>query len=205
VASVLHLGELAVDGDEDGSSITTIDELKFVSQLIGCTEDKVEQAFTMQSKTAGREKIMSPLSKTKALGCRDALARALYSKLFDWLVSRINKKIGHKNLDGKQICVLDIFGFENFQHNSYEQLCINYANEKLQQKFTADVFKTVQEEYKMEGVSWDHVDFADNETLLMLLEGRMGIISLLNEECMRGTGTGKGQLVSKQGSKEAWL
>ncbi|CAM9542277.1 unnamed protein product, partial [Choristocarpus tenellus] len=135
--------------------------------------------------------------------------------LFDWLVRRINSSTaappaaldppggrgsgwtavsgGVGGSDGGlgrggTIALLDIFGFESFGVNRFEQLCINYANEKLQQKFTQDVFKTVQVEYEEEGIPWSHVDFSDNAEVLGLIESRMGMISVLNEECLRPRG-----------------
>jgi hypothetical protein len=101
------------------------------------------------------------------------------------------------------VSVLDIFGFEDFAVNSFEQLCINYANEKLQQKFTADVFKAVEEEYREEDVSIAHVTFADNQPLLDLFEGRIGIFYLLNDECMRPSGTAQNMQAAEQASKQA--
>ena len=84
---------------------------------------------------------------------------------------------------------MDIFGFESFQVNGFEQFCINFANEKLQQKFTQDVFKSVQEEYALEGLDWTTVAFEDNQTMVDLIERPMGLIALLNEECVRPKGS----------------
>ena len=83
---------------------------------------------------------------------------------------------------------MDIFGFESFNVNWFEQLCINYANEKLHQKYTIDVFRSVQEEYSFEGIELGTVSFADNVDVLNLIEGRMGVIAVLNEECVRPKG-----------------
>ena len=112
-------------------------------------------------------------------------------RLFNWVVRRIN--MSSACAEGVSVAgavnLLDIFGFEHFEHNSFEQFCINYCNEKLQQKFTQDVFATVQQEYEAEGVPWQHVDFPDNGDVLRLVESRMGILALLNEECLRPKGS----------------
>ncbi|CAN0397955.1 unnamed protein product, partial [Ectocarpus sp. 13 AM-2016] len=111
--------------------------------------------------------------------------------MFDWLVAKINDSMRCSDGSNKgTIDLLDIFGFETFQHNSFEQFCINYANEKLQQKFTQDVFKNVQVEYQEEGIPWSHIDFQDNAAVLgMIEEPRRGLLSLLDEECMLPQGT----------------
>jgi myosin-5 len=106
----------------------------------------------------------------------------VYARIFDWLVNSINANLSNDTRTSFHIGVLDIFGFEHFKHNSFEQFCINYANEKLQQKFTSDVFKTVQLEYDEEGIAWEHIEFSDNQDVLNVIEDRIGIISMLNEE-----------------------
>ncbi|RHY80260.1 hypothetical protein DYB31_015970, partial [Aphanomyces astaci] len=103
-------------------------------------------------------------------------------------VAAISKMLGLDAQDFEQ-SILDIFGFEIFDANSFEQLCINYANEKLQQKFTQDVFKSIQVEYEEEGIPWTKIEFADNMNVLELIEGRFGLLALLNEECMRPKGS----------------
>ncbi|KAI9910288.1 hypothetical protein PsorP6_011172 [Peronosclerospora sorghi] len=110
------------------------------------------------------------------------LAKTIYSKLFDWMVVQINAAISsdERKIDA-QICVLDIFGLEDFVHNRFEQFSINYANEKLQQKFTTDVFKTVEDKYIREGLQWDHIKYQDNEGIVDAIEGKMGIIALMND------------------------
>ena len=117
----------------------------------------------------------------QATHARTALSVALYNKLFDWLVTHVNASTSSKMHVSHRICILDIFGFEIFESNSFEQLCINYANEKLQQKFTQDVFKSIQVEYEEEGIPWTKIEFADNLNVLELIEGRFGLLALLNE------------------------
>ncbi|RHY13005.1 hypothetical protein DYB36_009378, partial [Aphanomyces astaci] len=130
-----------------------------------------------------------PHTMDQATNARTALGVALYSKLFDWLVTHVNASTTSKMHVAQRICILDIFGFEIFDANSFEQLCINYANEKLQQKFTQDVFKSIQVEYEEEGIPWTKIEFADNMNVLELIEGRFGLLALLNEECMRPKGS----------------
>ena len=112
-------------------------------------------------------------------------------RTFDYIVGKINTATSSGDVDRamRVVGLLDIFGFESFAVNRFEQLCINYTNEKLQQKFTLDLFKTVQQEYDEEGVPWTHVAFPDNAAVLTLIEGRMGIIDVLNEECVRPRGS----------------
>uniref|UniRef100_A0AAV1TNI1 Myosin motor domain-containing protein n=1 Tax=Peronospora matthiolae TaxID=2874970 RepID=A0AAV1TNI1_9STRA len=120
----------------------------------------------------------------------------MYTQLFDWLVHRINKAICSTKNVKTHIGLLDIFSFESLDQNGFEQLCINYANEKLQQKFNSDVFKDVQQEYVDEGIPLTLVTFEDNQPILDLIEGRMGIVSMLNEEMLRPQATDS-TLVSK--------
>ncbi|KAH8069116.1 hypothetical protein JL720_12020 [Aureococcus anophagefferens] len=136
------------------------------------------------------EAVRVPRSAAEATEARDALAKELYVAVFDWLVRAMNAATRAASPDGLRVVgLLDIFGFECFAVNRFEQLCINYCNEKLQQKFTLDLFKAVQEEYDDERVPWDPVAFPDNEKVLALLEGRMGVVDVLNEECLRPRGS----------------
>ncbi len=128
------------------------------------------------------------LKEQQAYDARDALSKALYGKLFDFVVKMINKCIScpEKNVRSS-VGVLDIFGFECFQLNSFEQLCINYTNETLQQQFNQFVFKMEQLEYTKEGIDWDFVEFPDNQDCLDLIESRpSGILSMLDDECRMG-------------------
>jgi len=132
-----------------------------------------------------------PLNVADANSNRDALSKLLYGALFSWLVGRINKVIAGESDSSKAfIGVLDIFGFENFAVNSFEQFCINFTNEKLQNHFNQYIFKLEQEEYAREGINWSKIEFVDNQNTIELIEKRpIGIISLLDEECRFPKGT----------------
>jgi myosin-5 len=113
---------------------------------------------------------------------RDTLAKTIYSRLFDWLVDKVNKSIGQDPESEFLVGVLDIYGFESFKGNSFEQFCINLANEKLQQHFNQHVFKMEQEEYSKEAINWSYINFVDNQDVLDLIEKKpTGIIALLDE------------------------
>lgn len=114
---------------------------------------------------------------------RDALAKHIYSQLFNWVVDEINKSLEFHGQRQSFIGVLDIYGFETFETNSFEQFCINYANEKLQQQFCQHVFKLEQEEYMKEEITWSFIQFQDNQPCIDLIENKLGILDLLDEEC----------------------
>ncbi|VDP17627.1 unnamed protein product, partial [Onchocerca flexuosa] len=131
----------------------------------------------------------------KAVERRDALVKILYAAAFAWLVSKINEVLGEQMKNNKSksterfIGVLDIYGFETLEVNSFEQFCINYANEKLQQQFCQHVFKLEQSEYEQEEIDWIRIDFYDNQPCIDLIEGKPGIIDYLDEQCKIGHGT----------------
>lgn len=114
---------------------------------------------------------------------RDALAKHIYSELFNWIVLIINRTLESEVPRHRFVGVLDIYGFETFDSNSFEQFCINYANEKLQQQFNLHVFKLEQEEYIKEGIEWKMIEFYDNQPCIDLIEAKLGILDLLDEEC----------------------
>ncbi|OQR97414.1 myosin [Thraustotheca clavata] len=191
LGAILHLGEVdfeMIAGDVDSSFVQKKDSLTIAAKLLGIPLADLEKVLTHRTVVVGREVIAKPMTCDQARDCRDAVAKSLYSTMFTWLVEQINAAIGVHQM-AYFIGILDIFGFEAFDHNSFEQLCINYANEKLQQKFVQDVLKTVQAEYEEEGITWSHVQFADNQDVLDLIEGRLGVLSLLNEESSLATGT----------------
>jgi len=199
---VLQLGNLVFDKDpenDENSTITSSEELSKLARLMGVDEDDISKALTIRTMVARNETYKVPLNKSSAEDSCDAFAKEIYSQSFDWLVRTINSAtcaednyIVEKNEKAPSkfgmIGLLDIFGFESFKVNRFEQLCINYANEKLQQKFTIDIFRSVQAEYEYEGIELGDIQFEDNAGVLDLVEGRMGIIAVLNEECVRPRG-----------------
>ncbi|CAM9958477.1 unnamed protein product [Ectocarpus sp. 12 AP-2014] len=215
VAAVLHLLNVEFDmvdipGQDVGSKVSERGEdssLSWASKLLGVKPDQLEEALVARFINPGgfgsADFVVVPSSPLVAASARDAVAKALYSSLFDWLVEKINLTLTAAmnsktaaNTSNRFIGLLDIFGFEAFGTNSLEQLLINYANERLQQQFNAFVFKLEEEEFAKQGLSKVYVEhcrveFADNDDVLRLLEGKpQGILSLLKEESTLKTGTG---------------
>ncbi|OQR94668.1 myosin [Thraustotheca clavata] len=191
LAAVLHLGQVTIKakGDEMSTiSQEAMPSLIILAKLLGVDTNAITRAICCRTVRTTTDTIQVYLKKVEAEGCRDALAKALYANIFDWLVTTINGSLENDSKMVYHIGVLDIFGFEHFKNNSFEQFCINYANEKLQQKFTQDVFKTVQLEYEDEGIQWAHINFADNSDVLQVIESKLGLISLLDDEVMRPRG-----------------
>ncbi|KAL0587404.1 hypothetical protein ABG067_003023 [Albugo candida] len=184
--------------DIDESILDPNDPISVRGSTRACQLIQVEESDLMTALTAREihlpvvsETYKVPLTVQQASNARNALATTLYSYLFQWLANRVNTTTACKDNKSvvNRICILDIFGFENLKQNSYEQFCINYANEKLQRKFTEDVLDFTQSEYKEEGLTWPNVAFEDNLDILTLIEGRSGILSLLNEEGFRPKGS----------------
>lgn len=202
----------------NGSQIDNADgTLTALAALVGVPGALLSASLTVRTVRARGEAIAVPLSAAAAKDSCDAFAKEIYAKAFLWLVRSINDATcAEHNYEQRQpppqhrggggsggaggefgvIGLLDIFGFESFETNRFEQLCINYANEKLQQKFTQDVFRSVQAEYEYEGIELGEITYDDNTNVLDLVEGRMGLIAFLNEECVRPGGSDKG-FVSK--------
>ena len=191
VCIVLQLGNIQFSGCDDKSDIATPKEMKSLSALVGLSEADLRQALVERTVTTRSETYKVPLNPEAAKESCDALAKALYHKLFRWLVEQINAATSAKTKadELRKIGLLDIFGFESFQTNGFEQLCINYANEKLQQKFTKDVFREVEAEYEFEGIDLAKVGFQDNNTVVDLIEAKLGLMAMLNEECVRPRGS----------------
>ena len=149
----------------------------------------VESLLTVKEQKMMNETLHINLQVNDALATRDSIAKLVYKNLFTWLVDRVNLSIsnpGSSSTGTKFIGILDIFGFEIFQQNSFEQLCINYANEKLQHQFNNHMFTLEQEEYKKEKVRWDNIKFSDNLGCIDLIENpkQKSVFKLLDEECM---------------------
>ncbi|XP_062221812.1 protein OPAQUE1-like isoform X2 [Phragmites australis] len=190
LAAILHLGnvEFSPGKEHDSSKIkdsTSNFHLQMAANLFMCDSNLLVSTLCSRSIHTHEGIIIKALDCAAAAANRDALAKTVYARLFDWLVENINKSIG-QDVDSKvQIGVLDIYGFESFKNNSFEQFCINFANEKLQQHFNEHVFKMEQEEYKSEEINWSYIEFIDNQDVLDLIEKKpIGIIALLDEACM---------------------
>lgn len=184
LAAVLHLGNVHFQNDaKDRACVANRPTLVFAAHLMKIDLADVERALCFRSLRVQGQTAMIPLSCSEATQARDALAKALYGALFDWVVNTVNQQLVSKaqKIAGF-IGVLDIFGFEMFDHNSLEQCFINYANEKLQQQFNRFIFKMEQDEYKEEGVSVDFVSFVDNLEVCELIEKKGGILRMIDEE-----------------------
>ncbi len=199
ICAVLQLGNISFQpdpSDDDRSLISDKRELESLADLMGVPADELLKAFTLRNMSIKGETCHVPLTAVKAKESCDAFAKEIYSKTFLWLVRIINDSTcaeqnytSHKVEKFGMIGLLDIFGFERFENNGFEQLCINYANEKLQQKFNSDMFEGVQSEYELEGVPLDEIKYDDNAHVVNLIEGRMGLLDFLNEECYRPQGS----------------
>ncbi|XP_034685367.1 myosin-6-like isoform X4 [Vitis riparia] len=190
VAAVLHLGNIEfAKGQEIDSSEPKDDKSRFhlgmAAELFMCDEKSLEDSLCKRVIVTRDETITKWLDPDSAAVSRDALAKIVYSRLFDWIVDKINNSIGQDPDSKVLIGVLDIYGFESFKTNSFEQFCINLTNEKLQQHFNQHVFKMEQEEYTKEEIDWSYIDYVDNQDILDLIEKKPGgIIALLDEACM---------------------
>ena len=192
-AAIMHLGNVVFqDNEQDQAQITDPAELEMAAQLLCVEPAALQQAMTARTmRIAGQEPTLIPLNSEQAGDNRDALAKMIYSKMFDWIVDRINVALkpaarGPFNMIG----ILDIFGFEIFENNSFEQMCINYANEKLQQHFNQHTFKLEQAMYEAEGIQFEEVSFIDNQPCLDLVENKPnGIIAMLDEEVVMPRGS----------------
>ncbi|KAH9149706.1 hypothetical protein AeRB84_007294, partial [Aphanomyces euteiches] len=190
VSSILNLGEIVFKAETtEKCSVQSLNNVEAVAKLLQTKSEALQATLTHRTMAARGETFTIPLSADQAADLRDAFAKGIYSQLFDWLVTRINRAICSTRNVKHHIGLLDIFGFESFDHNGFEQLCINYANEKLQQKFNSDIFKTVQTEYVQEGIPLELVSFEDNQPILDLIEGRLGVIELLKETGVLAKGT----------------
>ncbi|XP_061585971.1 unconventional myosin-Ih [Cololabis saira] len=188
VASVVHLGNVQFETDSKGYALLNNNtELLWVSNLLGVDAQSLQEELTFRKIEAKKEQVLSPFTIDHAIYARDALAKAIYGQTFTWLVNRINESMENKDSSPKSVIgLLDIYGFEVFYVNSFEQFCINYCNEKLQQLFIQLTLKAEQDEYEAEGIEWEPVQFFNNKIICDLVEERhRGIISILDEECLR--------------------
>ncbi|XP_049449700.1 unconventional myosin-Va isoform X6 [Epinephelus fuscoguttatus] len=191
LAAILHLGNVEIkDRDADSSAIPPNNRhLTAFCELVGVTYQDMAQWLCHRKLKTATETYIKTLPRLQATNARDALSKHIYAKLFNWIVEHVNKALITNIKQHSFIGVLDIYGFETFEINSFEQFCINYANEKLQQQFNMHVFKLEQEEYMREQIPWTLIDFYDNQPCINLIEAKMGILDLLDEECKMPKGS----------------
>nr|XP_014426711.1 unconventional myosin-Va [Pelodiscus sinensis] len=191
LAGILHLGNVGFTSrDADSCTIPPKHEpLTIFCDLMGVEYEEMSHWLCHRKLATASETYIKPISKLQAINARDALAKHIYAKLFNWIVDHVNKALHSSVKQHSFIGVLDIYGFETFEINSFEQFCINYANEKLQQQFNMHVFKLEQEEYMKEQIPWTLIDFYDNQPCINLIEAKLGILDLLDEECKMPKGS----------------
>ncbi|XP_055339846.1 unconventional myosin-IXAa-like isoform X2 [Paramacrobiotus metropolitanus] len=192
LSAVLHIGNIqyvkkASSYHHDESVIIQNREvLATVATLLQVNEELLHSALISKCAIAYNEALIMNYKLPEAINARDALAKLLYCSMFDWIVNQTNRLLNPKSSKEKEVSigVLDIFGFENFERNSFEQFCINYANEHLQSYFNLHVFKYEQDEYMNEGIDWSPIAYTDNSPCLDLIQQKpYGLLPLLNEEC----------------------
>ncbi|KAI9996698.1 hypothetical protein PInf_014441 [Phytophthora infestans] len=210
LAALMHIGNLSFEHDENSDRLgqsmgpgagksdlapSCIWSRDAAATLMAVDATKLERALSVRRIRAGTDFVSMKLSAAQANNARDALAKALYGRLFDWMVKNINHFLKMDDSEKAKgglhfIGILDIFGFEVFPKNSFEQLCINFANETLQQQFNDYVFKAEQREYESQGVDWKYIEFCDNQDCVNLISQRpTGILSLIDEECVMPKGS----------------
>ncbi|XP_069564292.1 unconventional myosin-Vc [Brachyistius frenatus] len=197
LAAVLHLGNVEIRnfGDDKSSVPPSDPHLAVFCELLGVCVEGLVRWLCHRRIVLVAETVVKPVPKERAVNARDALAKQIYAHLFDCIINRINTALQVPGKPHAFIGVLDIYGFETFDVNSFEQFCINYANEKLQQQFNLHVFKLEQEEYMKEDIPWTLIDFYDNQPVIDLIETKMGILDLLDEECLFPQGTDQSWLL----------
>uniref|UniRef100_A0A7N6ADM4 Myosin motor domain-containing protein n=1 Tax=Anabas testudineus TaxID=64144 RepID=A0A7N6ADM4_ANATE len=189
LAGILQLGNVNFSSLTDESKPCDLEEqskdfLQRAAELLCVPADELHTCLRVMTLKAGKQSVLKPCTQAECSMRRDCLAKVIYAQLFEWLVTLINNSIC---ADSSTWCnfigVLDVYGFECFQVNNLEQLCINYANEKLQQHFVAHYLRAQQDEYVSEGLQWSFVKYQDNQSCLDLIEGSpISVFSLLNEE-----------------------
>ena len=189
LAAVLWLGNVQFGENAEGNAAISDESVpNFVAYLLGVEPQHVIKAVTsrvVETQRGGKRGSVYevPLNPTQAIAVRDALSKALYNNLFDWIVNRVNKSMHDRGSVSTTVGILDIYGFEIFETNSFEQLCINYVNEKLQQIFIQLTLKTEQEEYVREKIQWTPIDYFNNKIVCDLIEEKRppGIFAALND------------------------
>ncbi|KAG5832413.1 hypothetical protein ANANG_G00290900 [Anguilla anguilla] len=188
LSSILHLGNVFFEryeaDSQERASVVSAREIRVVAELLQISPEALQKSITFKVTEAMREKIFTPLTVESAVDARDAVAKILYSLLFNWLIDRINRLVYPKN-EALSISILDIYGFEDLTLNSFEQLCINYANEYLQCFFNKIIFKEEQDEYNREQIAWQEMQFSDNQACIDLIAAKPhGILKILDDQSL---------------------
>nr|GAT61283.1 myosin 5 [Mycena chlorophos] len=195
LAGMLHLGNVKITQTRTDAIIDDEDAaLLLATRFLGVNLAEFKKWTVKKQITTRSEKIVTALNAAQATVVRDSVAKFVYACMFEWLVAIVNESLAGENGDAASkaemfIGVLDIYGFEHFQKNSFEQFSINYANEKLQQEFNSHVFKLEQEEYVKEEINWTFIDFSDNQPCIDVIEGKLGVLALLDEESRLPSGS----------------
>ncbi|XP_053683120.1 unconventional myosin-Va isoform X2 [Sabethes cyaneus] len=204
LAAVLHLGNIEFthkykkqtqEVDQEACTVASDDlHLNIFSDILKLDREQLRKWLITRQIESINDSVLIPQNKPQSEAARDALAKHVYAEMFQYIVQKINRNLAGSKKQSCFIGVLDIYGFETFDVNSFEQFCINYANEKLQQQFNQHVFKLEQEQYLKEGIEWTMIDFYDNQPCIDLIETKLGILDLLDEECRM-----------PRGSDESWV
>ncbi|MCO5589704.1 hypothetical protein L7F22_043672 [Adiantum nelumboides] len=191
LASILWLGNVSfVENDQGNAQVADQGVPDFIAYLLEVDATAVTKALTeriVETYRGGRRGSVyeSPNNPVQANAVRDALAKAIYNNLFEWIVARVNKSMAARQAAANVIGVLDIYGFEIFENNSFEQLCINYVNETLQQLFIQLTLRAEQQEYADEQIKWTPIKYFDNQIVVDCIEARRppGLFAALNDAC----------------------
>jgi myosin heavy subunit len=199
IAAILFIGNVEFSSassdskelhDDAAISEAVSKNVTAAAQLLALEPNALRSRLIMRRVKVGSEVFEKPLDIQSAMTNRDSIAKCLYNGLFDWVVTRINNALYQGDEDELNwIGILDVFGFECFQNNSFEQFCINFANERLQDFFNNDILKTEQDEYSREGILWTHIDLPDNTGTISLVQSKpSGIVCLLDSACLMPKG-----------------
>ncbi|KAJ3223556.1 Unconventional myosin-Ie [Clydaea vesicula] len=194
VAGILHLGNVDFFEEGNNAKISDVEALEFPAYLLGIRTQNLSDKITSRIMTTGgmgrrSSEYHVPLNVEQARNSRDALAKALYSRMFDWIIQAVNNALAALKINDRStpLClgVLDIFGFEIFERNGFEQFCINYVNERLQQIFIELTLKSEQEEYLNEGIKWTPIEYFNNKIVVDLIESKKppGVMAILDDVC----------------------
>ncbi|CAH1801319.1 unnamed protein product [Owenia fusiformis] len=188
VSATLHLGNIGFKQDEQKHAKIKDDKhVAAVAALLECPEDMLRHGLVNRVIHVDGDEVVKPFNKERAIYARDGVAKGIYDRMFTWIVQKLNKSLTNEHEENMSVIgLLDIYGFEIFEYNSFEQFCINYCNEKLQQIFIQLTLKSEQDEYMNEGIEWEPIRYFNNKVICDLIESKpVGIISIMDEECLR--------------------